>query len=236
MAERVILTLLSEADPSADGLTRVGKQARVAWSSARDLSVAGWKFDPSRPDEGIAMTSEGPLPMRRVAGVLVRRPWVSPGELGHIAREDRPYVAAEMTAFLLAWLAAAACPVINRPTPMSLCGPGWRRMQWMCQSFRLGVAPDPEWQLQYGSRPDEDALDNPDVAHLTVLGEQVFGNADANLARHALRLAKSAGTELLGVVYRCFDGDWRCCAADPTPSIDVPVAKAIFARCGVLNS
>ena len=52
---------------------------------------------------------------QKIAGVLTRLPYVYEREVHHIALDDRQYVAAEMGAFLTAWLASLACPILNRP-------------------------------------------------------------------------------------------------------------------------
>ncbi len=53
------------------------------------------------------------------------------------------YVSAEMTAFLLSWLSGLDCPILNRPTPNCLSGPGWRQEQWIHLAARLGIPVDP---------------------------------------------------------------------------------------------
>ena len=68
--------------------------------------------------------------MTALQAVLTCRPAVLAEELGRIAADDRSYVAAELNAFLVAWLSALPSRVVNRPTPRSLCGPAWNRVQW----------------------------------------------------------------------------------------------------------
>jgi hypothetical protein len=50
------------------------------------------------------------------------------GEVSVLAVDSshRKYVAAEFNAFLLAWLSAQSCPVLNRPTASCLSGPNWQ--------------------------------------------------------------------------------------------------------------
>jgi hypothetical protein len=57
--------------------------------------------------------------------------WVNP------ARGD--FMAAEMTAFLLAWLEALECPVIPRPSPGCLCGRNWGWPHWAHLAHSLGI-------------------------------------------------------------------------------------------------
>ena len=73
-------------------------------------------FDPSYPDRGRLVAGGSVFPVSEVTGVLTRRPHVFEVELMQVAVEDRPFVAAEINAFLLAWLSSLRCPVINRPS------------------------------------------------------------------------------------------------------------------------
>ena len=61
----------------------------------------------------------------QIDAVVCRLGGISTAELGRIRPEDREYAAAELTAFLLAWLSACPCPVLNPPGTGSLNGPGW---------------------------------------------------------------------------------------------------------------
>src|SRR5207248_10861849 len=68
-----------------------------------------------------------------------RCPSAPPHELSHIVPADRDYVAAEMTAALLAGLARLRCPVINPPSGSSLCGPRWHPERWSILATSLGL-------------------------------------------------------------------------------------------------
>jgi hypothetical protein len=136
-----------------------------------------------------------------IRGVLTRLPIVSEQAVPHIAVEDRAYVAAEMNAFLLAWLSRLACPVLNRPTPTLLNGPSLSRERWLVLAGRAG--------LKLASRrhraPQGDLLFAPVV--VTVVGGRWFGDVAPELGEGAVRLARLAGTELLGVRFTSVESD-----------------------------
>jgi hypothetical protein len=122
--------------------------------TCRDLSVAGWSYRPGQGARSRAVVGGRRVAAREIEGVLVRLPHVPLDELAHIAPDDREYVAEEMRAFLLSWLSDLPCPVLNRPTPTSLAGPGWSPAQWIVAATRVGLrvgpvrwhfAPDATW-------------------------------------------------------------------------------------------
>ena len=141
------------------------------------------------------------------------RPAVIPEELPWIDVADRSYVAAEINAFLVAWLASLPCPVVNRPTPRSLCGPGWDRLHWKAAAARVGAP----WYSPRDERTSE--IDD----HLVVVcGHACVGAHSRSERRFARALAEAAGVDLLGV--RFVGG---CVAsASPMPDICDPAVQA----------
>ena len=167
------------------------------------------------------------MPVTGIAGVLARLPGVSEDDLPHIAPDDRSYVAAEMNAFLLAWLTSLERPVLNRPTPQCLSGTYWRREKWVIEAERLGIPTRPVVR----SADDPVGIVDREPRHtVTVVGRKHFGTVDDVLAKRAHALAKAAGTELLAVA---FDGE------EPAASFvdaslwldldDVAIADAVIA-------
>ena len=73
---------------------------------------------------------------------------MQPGDLTHIVPADREYVAQEMNAFLLSWLATLPCPVLNRPDPGHDGSLHWLPVQWVRLATRLGVPVLPvSWRI-----------------------------------------------------------------------------------------
>jgi len=101
--------------------------------------VAGWRQSLGGVDGDAAVVEGKRVPQKEITGVLTRLPCVFEQELVDITPDDRRYVAAEMTAFLLFWLSRLKCPVLNRPTPTCLSGPYWRREKWIHVAARVGI-------------------------------------------------------------------------------------------------
>lgn len=136
------------------------------------------------------MINGNPVAVREIRAVVTRRPAVVAEELSSVDPEDRSYLAAETNAFLVAWLAAIPCCVLNRPTPTSLSGPAWTDIHWRAAAARAGVP----WAVDIsGGSGTYDVL---------VCGDRCVGarsRADVDRAR---RLARAAGVHLLGVRFR----------------------------------
>jgi hypothetical protein len=201
----MIAVLASELDSEAQSVVADWSGYRAALLSARDLTTAGWEFHPADPSSGVAVIDGRRVPVANLQGVLTRRPAVLSEELAWLDPGDRQYVAAETNAFLVAWLSSLPCPVVNRPTTTSLCGPAWDELHWRSAAAGAGV----DW-----AEPD----DKSTVQRVVMCGERSFFAATDRQAEIARALAHVAGVDLLAVSFR---GD-HVCAASVAPPLDNP--------------
>jgi hypothetical protein len=204
----VLVIVGSRHDPGAASLVRRWQTSGAALMTCEDLSVSGWRFYVGCSGTATAVVSGGVIAVDEITGVLTRRPWVLEAELQHIAAADREYVAAEMTAFMVAWLSRLPCPVLNRPTSGCLSGPHWSSLQWRHLASRLRIPVQP---------PTSAAPDR--VVDLTVVAGQCFGRADSALAAQAIELAAAAGVGLLGVRFGGDEAGARFLSANPWPDL-----------------
>lgn len=198
----MLLVLASRYDESARALVAAWADHPVRLLTPADLSRAGWRYSSCCPQSGTAVIGAQSIPVREISGVLTRLPSVYENDLIDMAAEDRAYAAVEMSAFLLAWLAALRCPVVNRPTPTCLSGPYWRRERWLYEASRAGI---PVAAYSRDSRKPESEEDwyalPPGGAEVTVIGDRCVGDVDASLQDQARRMARLAGVELLAVQF-----------------------------------
>ena len=127
-------------------------------------------------------------------------------ELVNIDEADRGYLTAEINAFLVAWLTALNCPVVNRPTTTCLCGPPWSDVHWQLAASRAGVA----WHTA--------ANDDAQSTDVLVCGMATIGTQRRDESDAAIRLAAEAGVAMLAA--RFIDG--KVCAATARPALDDP--------------
>jgi hypothetical protein len=151
---------------------------------------------------------------------------VLPDELPHIAPEDRAYVAVETTAFLIAFLAALPCRVLNRPSVGSLCGPAWHPEQWICTAARAGI---PVRACQRTARPGAwpDRPQEPVVAQLLAIEGRIFADpalasAGDEPAAWARTLARAAPAHLLGLGFVRRGGGFALATVDTMPGLELP--------------
>jgi len=159
--------------------------------------------------------------------VLTRMSCVYPQELGAIVSEDRAYVAAEMTAFLAAWLSSLACPVLNRPAPNCLVGPSWRREQWVRLAAHLGipVCPVTRSSMNAGSTNPRTGVTN----EVIVVGNQCLGTSQPQLHIYARNLARAAGSDFLAVRFTLPEDGSKFVDARPVGDVSSSeVSAALF--------
>jgi hypothetical protein len=167
----------------------------------QDLTLPGWTYarDPSLRT---GVSRRGPFGADDLTAVIVLLPAVQPGHLTHVRARDRDYVAAEMTAFLRAWLTGLPCPVVNPPTATCLSGPALTAHQWVGLCARLSVPALPT-QLTVPAIPGDRST--PAAYCVTVCRgtATATGPCSAVLLKHGRRLAAQVGVEWLVVT---FDG------------------------------
>jgi hypothetical protein len=196
------LVLAHDGDVTARELVRSWPDATRLVSPA-DVCRDGWSLRMTARGSDVACAVAPAADLAEVAGVLTRLSVLDVRDVPAVHHEDRPYAAAELGAFLLAWLDACPVPVVNRPRPGCLNGPPWSRELWAAAAAEAG--------LPVATAPSSVA------ENLTVVGRQVLGEADPLLAAAVLRLAELAGTFLLDVTV---DEKSRFVAATARPRLD----------------
>ncbi|MBH8561618.1 hypothetical protein I8748_05400 [Nostoc sp. CENA67] len=225
----MIVIIASRHDAVASALLQRWKSHNVRLLTAEDLSTTGWRYFPHDVYSSTAVIGGQEVAAQEISGVLTRLSGVPQQELGHIIAADRAYVAVEMTAFLLAWLTSFSGPVLNRPTPTCLSGPGWRREQWTYAAARVGIPISPVERREYFGRHQAVKESAANIVTITVVGKRCIGEGHTTLAQQAQRLAATAGTNLLSVDFSSSKPGALFVSANPFPNLaDDEVAHAIL--------
>jgi hypothetical protein len=158
-----------------------------------------------------------------VTGVL-NRLWTLPERLPAIVTPaDRSYAMQEIWAATLSWLCAlesAGAPFVGRPHPAGLSGP-WRAWsEWCVLGSAAGIPVEKHSESAGNGRA---VLDSPDPgrpveAWSVVLAGAAYGNASAAQHCGAVRLARLADAEILGVG---FDAAGRLVETAPIPELRI---------------
>jgi len=241
----MILILASQWDPAAKALAARWADCGAELLTPRDLSLAGWRQSSAAPGGAIAILDGRPVPQREITSVLTRLPCVDPRELLHILPEDRDYIAAEMTAFLLFWLSRLTCPVLNAPVAPCLSGPFWRQEKWVHLASQAGIRARPVHRTVPRTAQRNVAAHTPlaedssetSPTSITVVGHRTFGDADPGLRRTALRIAALAQVDLLAVNFSSPERDAQFLAANIFPDLtDIPLSDAVLQRLGAAQA
>jgi len=196
---KTLLIIASARDEIARRLSTVWQGSGARLLHPRDLSRPGWRYQPGQIEASSAVASGELISARELSGVFIRLASVSAEDLIEIVPEDRPYVAQEMNAFLVAWLSALSCRVVNRPAVGCLSGPNWRPEQWIHAAAQAGVPVVPiRRRVGFDAAPVP-AVPAAPTFTVTVIGNNCFGSNDPFLRRSALRIAHCANVELLAV-------------------------------------
>lgn len=196
----MLVIVASRYDQEAQALINRWPDRAVRLLTCKDLSLSGWRHYPAHPQDSVAVIGGKTVPINQITGVLNRLPGVFDRDIPQIMPTDRPYVAAEMTAFLSAWLNQLDCPVLNRPTATCLLGPSWRPGQWQHTAARLGIPVRAEAQ-EIAMTGVVHTAQPPNSIRITVIGNGVLGEVDPLLAQQARQLANAAQTDLLTVYF-----------------------------------
>ena len=186
-----------------------------------DLSRRQWSLD-LPPGRSIVALDDGPP--EQPSAVLVRLDYIRDSDLPHLAQPDRGYAAAEMTAFLTAWLYALTVPVVNPPSTVCLSGPGWAWEQWEHAAATMGIPVQPASASNNGDPPATPAIGQL----VTVAGDRIVGASDPYTALLARRLARAAGLQLISLTFTTDGIPPRLVAATPWPNLTDPdIAEAV---------
>lgn len=163
-----------------------------------DLHRSRWRLDVDhRGGARAGLRHDGRI--TPVEAVVSRLGGIGDGELARVRPQDRDYAAAELTAFLLAWLDACRCPVLNPPIAGSLNGPPWHPEHWAAAARRVGLAVRTVRRcVAPGQAAVPEGAEPATGVAATVVAGRCLGAVHPLLGRRLCALAAAAGTPLLG--------------------------------------
>jgi hypothetical protein len=229
MTTSFFLVIANRTDIPALGLAGAAAP-EVRLMTPADLSRGGWTLRLGDIAASTVVIGGEVVAASAIAGVLTRLAAVTAHDLPHIAASDRFYVAAEMTAFLLAWLTALNCPLVNRPTPQCLAGPAWRQERWLTVADRLSIPVRPVLRQAVLAKPSAAGAVIPVApTTITIIGRGHVGEADATLIGRSHALADAAGADLLSVQFDGRGADARLVGVSLWPDLgDRVIAGAVL--------
>ena len=220
-----IIILLSDHDPAWEIFLNGDFDCYVKPLTPGDLSKSGWCYDDSNPNNNYFVIGTERISMQEIDGVITRLPAIVEKDLPHIVEADRTYVAAEMTAFLLACLSSLKCQVSNKPTANCLAGPYMSPSKWIYMIGQMGI---PVLQYIYDEENGlvPEAINENSI--VTVIGEACLGDVHPRLHKHSKRIADEYGVDFIEVKFTDPDADARVVSVNLWPSITKETAKLMI--------
>jgi hypothetical protein len=226
----MLMLLAGERDEQARALATRYARDGLRLLTPASLSRPGWRWRNADRRGTAAMIDGERIFPDEIDGVITRLPWVLPTDLPDIRPCDQEYVAAEINAFLLAWLVSLDCPLLNRPSAQCLSGRAWRAEMWVSKACTLGIpARAVHRSISLAVRSAVAETEPQDAVTVTVVGNAVVGAGNAVLKRHARRLAEAADVQLLTVRFDSAARDALLLGASLWPDLSDPdVGEAIW--------
>ncbi len=91
----------------------------------------------------VALKSHGMLDSSSITGVVNRLEFLPDAHLARVSVTDRAYIQQELLAIWSSWISALPCPVINRPTAISVTGPLFHPAIWHQHAAAAGLPTAP---------------------------------------------------------------------------------------------
>jgi hypothetical protein len=169
-----------------------------------------------------------------VRGVLNRLTAVPAEHWRCASTRERDYALEELAAFHTSWLHSLPCLVLNRPTPLSLCGAWRHEADWMLLAARAGLRTSRYRMasVAYAETASASLRGTAKPAcerRVITVGKRVCGSpAPPEVAEGCVRLAKLADTQLLGVDFEVGAGDaWSFAGASPMPDLRLGAERLV---------
>ena len=217
------MIVASALDQAAAALATSWEKYGAVLVTPRLLSERGWKYEVGQAGLSRGVGHRGPFEAASIRCAYSRLTIVGDHDVRHIMPEDRRYVAAEMQAFLVAWLTEIPCPVLNAPTPISLAGPGWTSHRW------TSLATEADFPLSLSGEASAWDFDRPPgfvPRHLSVIDGKVAQDCPDFIRQRCARLAGLADIPLFTVSIDDV-GHYRA-ACDGLAVLDEPTERNLF--------
>lgn len=229
------LVLCSASDPSGlwayEGLRHLGVAPVELVLSEHLAQGARWehRLDRRGAHIKVALPDGRVLCGSRIRGAINRLSGPPPVIAQQAAESDREYAQAELQAFYLSWLNALPGVVINRPTPVGLCGAWYHASEWALRAGRAGLTVRPYRQSAHDA-PDQfyrpQAPAGTATQSFIAFGGEVFGGELYGLKlpepvqEACTKLALDTKAQILGLeLYLNADGRWSFAGASPSPDL-----------------
>lgn len=196
----MILVFASQFDEIAQQTVARWPKSNAALLTVNDVCTKGWYIDHDNFNKSVIVIDNKSLSVKNVSGIITVKSYIFDYELLKIEKPDRPYVVAEISAFLYYLFSSLKVPQINPPTSYNLTGPSWRYEEWYraAQYVRLPVKPY-QRRTSGDENPPTDGI--PIIKTIALLGKHIVRNDLNAFASEVCELAVLAGVQFLEITF-----------------------------------
>jgi len=214
----MILVVCSVVDDSAARLAQeICGFTSAAALTCRDLALAKCAIRCPETSTSVITVDGSNVRAGELRGVLNLLPAVFPDELYFYPDAEQEYQASEFHALLTFLLAALPCPVVNRPTTMSLTGPYSGRTAWYHVAKSVGVpVADVRLNSDEWAKP---APANGTLTEVAWLQGQMVGAEEAVTSHYMRRICAAVSVEYLRATFVWRDGKPALFSASTLPNL-----------------
>ncbi|MDP4220176.1 MAG: hypothetical protein Q8916_10505 [Bacteroidota bacterium] len=196
----MILVAASIADEDAASFVRTYKDAAVSLFTCFDIASNKSSLRYPQFNDSYITVGGKQISLHEIRGVVNVLPAIFPGELFFYPEEEREYQAAEFHALLTFFLSALQCPVINKPSSLSLSGPFINPMSWYHVAHEIGI-PLSRMQIDSDDPPASAFDERGSVFESTCIGGSILSPSGTVADDYTQKLAAEVHCHFLKVFY-----------------------------------
>jgi hypothetical protein len=188
--------------------------------------IAQW-LSTTHQDISISLSDGSVIKGDQILGVINRLIALPQAHLQRAAQGELAYAQSELYAFALGWLSTLACPVLNAPSPLALCGPDYPTIVSRHYAVSSGLKCSPETLTPDTADAPATPVIEPSV-HVVFDGK-VFGPILSGYDRDALiQFAQLWCARMVQIETQRLDGERHFVSA--TSLIDFPRSGTALVR------
>ncbi|MFN2457857.1 MAG: hypothetical protein ABR502_06640 [Chitinophagaceae bacterium] len=164
-----------------------------------DLITEGWIINSLDFDNGLAIASGKPIPIKNIRGIINFIPGIQENDLDQINQEDRLYAVQELNAFFTYFLYQINVPVINSLVPRTNSKTFRRIEEIIIQCHILGIPVKERNYLSKSYQP----LHGPhqETSSVFIVGNEYLGEKEVISKQKIVALSRWLGVDFIEVIF-----------------------------------
>lgn len=147
---------------------------------------------------GVTLKAHGTLDSVSITGLVNRVDFLPDAHLATVNATDRTYIQQELLAIWSSWISALPCPVLNRPTAISIAGPLYHPAIWHHYAAAVGL---PVAQMIYDTDLPDPVTPAPVHSAIVCLGTCYSASLSPDLFGACCELAAYAGLDMVELFF-----------------------------------